>query len=194
MADQTTETPIQEPNADTAPQDEPIESPVDLSGRLATLQQQFDTVLPPLVAVLKREASVEELQQRLVRAEKESNAHRALPLAVAVMRALHNIRQTTVDPTARSIIEHELLAALAHQGFVEFDPLGEIFDPDRHTAVAADESVGPQRIVVEVYATGFTLGALIVVKAQVRAGPERLAPPAPSGAHDQLDIEGGPAW
>jgi molecular chaperone GrpE len=93
-----------------------------------------------------------------------------LPALDSLDRALEGAAQD--DPLLEGVrlVRSELTAALARAGIESFSPVGETFDPALHEAVATAEQPadGMQSgTVVEVYQSGYRLGASIIRPARV---------------------------
>jgi molecular chaperone GrpE len=66
------------------------------------------------------------------------------------------------------LVHADVLAALARVGIEPFSPVGELFDPQYHEAVAQRPVVGAAPgTVVEVYQRGYRLGDTVLRPARV---------------------------
>jgi molecular chaperone GrpE len=66
------------------------------------------------------------------------------------------------------LVHADVIAALARVGIEPFDPTGELFDPQRHEAVAQQPVEGAEPgTIVEVYQRGYRLGDTILRPARV---------------------------
>ena len=66
------------------------------------------------------------------------------------------------------LVHTDVIAALARVGIEPFDPTGELFDPQRHEAVAQQPVEGAEPgTIVEVYQRGYRLGDTILRPARV---------------------------
>jgi molecular chaperone GrpE len=66
------------------------------------------------------------------------------------------------------LVQAEVVAALARVGIEPFSPEGEVFDPQRHEAMAQQPSEGAEPgTVIEVYQRGYTLGESVLRPARV---------------------------
>lgn len=142
-----------------------------LAEEIAGLRSEFATVLPHLVAALKRNDAVQELTDRLAAADKELAQRRALPALLGVARALHRVRTMDLPDDARSTLDQELGQILLDGGLEEFGSEGDQFDVTLHDPL--EGSVGPSGVatVTTVHATGLTMGALVVLRAAVSIRP-----------------------
>jgi molecular chaperone GrpE (heat shock protein) len=131
------------------------------------IRGELDEVVPHLVAALKRDRAFDALTERLAQAEQRLEARRERPMAVAVLRALHQLRHLDFEPTVKRTLDHELTTVLNAAGFQETGAAGEPFDPARHQPLSG-ASQGGDGVVAEVYASGLTCFDDVILRAQVR--------------------------
>jgi molecular chaperone GrpE (heat shock protein) len=142
-----------------------------LAEEVAGLRSEFATVLPHLVAALKRNDAVQELTDRLAAADKELAQRRALPALLGVARALHRVRTMDLPDDARITLDQELGQILADGGIQEFGEVGDPFDVALHDALDGSVGASGAATVSAVHATGLTMGALVVLRASVSIRP-----------------------
>jgi molecular chaperone GrpE len=102
-------------------------------------------------------------------------AHELLPALDNLDRALEEAGGSTEgdggeDPLLEGVrlVRSELHAALARVGIESFSPVGAVFDPAEHEAMAQQPVAGAQSgTVVEVFQPGYRLGASIIRPARV---------------------------
>ncbi|NLV56603.1 MAG: hypothetical protein GXY13_13430 [Acidimicrobiales bacterium] len=159
------------PAAPTAPGPAGDDALAGLTAEVAGLRSEFATALPHLVAALKRNDAVQDLTDRLTRAEKQLSQRRALPSLLGVARALHRVRQMDLPSDARDTLVQELGQILTEGGLDEFGAVGDPFDVARHEALHG--AVGPDggASVTAVHATGLAMGSLVVLAAKVSIAP-----------------------
>lgn len=146
----------------------------DFTGQLAeevrqAVRGELDEVVPHLVAALKRDRALDALTARLEQAEQRLEARRERPMAVGVLRALHQLRHLDFEPAVKETLEHELTTVLADAGFQETGAVGERFDPARHQPLVG-ASEGGEGTITEVFASGLACFDDVIVRAQVRVG------------------------
>lgn len=138
------------------------------------IRGELDEVVPHLVAALKRDRAFDALTERLVQAEKRLEARRERPIAVGLLRVLHQLRHLKFELTVKQTLDHELTAVLTAAGFQETGSVGEPFDPARHQPLSG-ASQGGDVVVAEVYASGLACFDDVIVRAQVRVDtPDHL--------------------
>ena len=66
------------------------------------------------------------------------------------------------------LVHADVIAALSRVGIERFEPKGELFDPQRHEAIAQQPVEGaPSGTIVEVYQRGYLLGDFVIRPARV---------------------------
>jgi hypothetical protein len=148
------------------------ESPQEIEGGLPeAVRQEFDQVLPHIVAALKRQDGVVELRRRLDAAEKRLAEREQRPLVGGLRRVLTLVRGLDFDPDAKEAITVELERLLVGAGYQEFGESGERFDPARHEALAGAAPEG-SAVVVALLEPGLETLGEVVVRAKVEVGSE----------------------
>lgn len=145
------------------------------------VRDELDQVMPHLLGALKRDRAFDALEERLRVAERRLEARKERPVAVALLRVLHQLRHLDFDPVAKVALDQELVGVLAKAGYEEIGAVGEPFDPARHKALGGATKDG-EGSVVELYATGLACSGEVTVPAQVRVAARM---PTPSGEEVQ---------
>ena len=141
---------------------------------LATLAAERDEYL---ALAQRTQADFENYRKRVARESALAQERGVAKLAKELLPALDNLDRA-LDAAAEDdplldgvrLARSELGAALARVGVESFSPLGERFDPSLHEAMATTErhSNGADcGTVVEVYQSGYRLGASIIRPARV---------------------------
>jgi molecular chaperone GrpE len=141
-----------------------VDPQADDASQLAEVEDRYKRALADLDNYRKR--SAREVERRVADAT-EAQLREWLEAVDSVERAL---RIETESPTAaglRAVLE-QMEAILARQGVERVGAVGERFDPERHDAVAVVPSAEvPDRTVLEVTRSGFSLGDRVLRPAQV---------------------------
>ncbi len=141
-----------------------------LAQDVGEMRVMLEEILRHLVPKLKRDQAFEALMTRLDRAERRLSARHERPIVSGLVSVLHRLRHLDIDAIARESLESELLSVLNGAGYEEFGAPGDLFDPDRHEALAGRLSDG-QGVVQTVHARGLSCLGDVVVKAQVEVAP-----------------------
>jgi molecular chaperone GrpE (heat shock protein) len=136
----------------------------------AAVREEFDVVLPHVLAALKRDRAFDELTNRLSRAERRLEGRQERPLAIAVHKLLNRLRHLDFDAAVKNALEADLVNILHNAGFEEAGKVGDDYDPIRHEALEG-KAVDSKAAVVEILATGLESVGDIIVRAQVRIVP-----------------------
>jgi len=151
----------------------------DLDELLKTAAQRDEY----LALAQRTQADFENYRKRVARDSAASQARGVASLAKELLPALDNLdralgeagtagARAEDDPLLQGVrlVRSELSAALARAGIESFSPVGEVFDPSLHEAVATAQqsSNGAQSgTVVEVFQPGYRLGASVIRPARV---------------------------
>ncbi len=163
----------------------------DLVAEMAALQDQF----------LRKQSDFENFRRRLHRDKDEAiryaNTQVLLDLA-DVIDGLERAIQTGEDADVESLregvslIEKQLTGLLERKwGFCRFSSEGQPFDPERHQAIASEESdVYEVATVVEDYQRGYLLHERVVRPARVKvAQPQSGSNEDPAGARGDASAD-----
>jgi molecular chaperone GrpE len=137
-----------------------------------------------LALAQRTQADFENYRKRVARESAAAQERGVASLAKELLPALDNLDRALAeagtagsaraedDPLLQGVrlVRSELSAALARAGIESFSPVGEVFDPSLHEAVAtAQQSTnGAQSgTVVEVFQPGYRLGASVIRPARV---------------------------
>jgi molecular chaperone GrpE len=153
--------------------DEAVEIEGELDELVRTAKQRDDY----LALAQRTQADFENYRKRVARDAAAARDRGVGSLAKELLPALDNLDRALDgaaddDPLLQGVrlVRNELKAALARAGIESFRPLGEVFDPEVHEAVAtAPQADGgsPSGSVVEVYQDGYRLGESILRPARV---------------------------
>jgi molecular chaperone GrpE len=148
-----------------------IEGDLDELVRTAAQRDEY------LALAQRTQADFENYRKRVARESAGAQARGVASLAKELLPALDNLDRALEaaaqdDPLLEGVrlVRSELTAALARVGIESFTPVGEIFDPALHEAMATtDQPVegAESGSVVEVYQPGYRLGASIIRPARV---------------------------
>lgn len=152
----------------------PIEEPREADALPAAVRDEFDQVLPHIVAALKREDGVAELRRRLDLAEKRLADRNQRPLIRGLRQVLMLVRSLDFEPDPKEAITMELERVLVGVGYVEFGEVGESFDPDRHEALSGEAPRGSP-IVTALLEPGLETLGEVVVRARVEVASEGVS-------------------
>jgi molecular chaperone GrpE len=145
---------------------------LDELGALAAKRDEY------LALAQRTQADFENYRKRVARESSLALQRGAAKLAKELLPAIDNLDRAlsaaaTDDPLLDGVrlVRSELSAALARVGIESFSPLGEIFDPAVHEAVATvpqpAEGGADSGLVVEVYQDGYRLGESVIRPARV---------------------------
>jgi molecular chaperone GrpE len=131
-----------------------------------------------LALAQRTQADFENYRKRVARDTAGAQERGAASLAKELLPALDNLDRAMEaaqadDPLLEGVrlVRAEIAAALARAGIEAFRPLGEVFDPNLHEAVATVAAPnGGAGSVVEVYQDGYRLGESIIRPARVVVG------------------------
>src|ERR1022692_2393563 len=157
----------------------------------AAVRDELDGILPHVLGAIKRDRAFDELSDRLSKAERQLQARRERPLAVAVHRLLNRLRHLDFDNTVQESLAAELIKILNEAGFNETGRAGEEYDPACHDALGG-RVVDGKGTITEVHASGLSSFGDIIVRAQVRVAPQADAwPPVDAVVDRGSAIESG---
>jgi len=130
-----------------------------------------------LALAQRTQADFENYRKRVARDSAAAHGRGVAGLAKELLPALDNLDRALEaaakdDPLLEGVrlVRAELREGLARAGVESFSPLGEVFDPSLHEAVATTDQVGDgpaSGTVVEVYQPGYRLGESIIRPARV---------------------------
>ncbi|MGA2453380.1 MAG: nucleotide exchange factor GrpE [Solirubrobacteraceae bacterium] len=153
--------------------DEGLEIEGELDELVRTAKQRDDY----LALAQRTQADFENYRKRVAREAAAARDRGVGSLAKELLPALDNLDRALEaaaedDPLLQGVrlVRAELKTALARAGIESFCPLGEVFDPAVHEAVATAEQApggSPSGTVVEVYQDGYRLGEGILRPARV---------------------------
>jgi molecular chaperone GrpE len=152
----------------------------DLDELIATAAQRDEY----LALAQRTQADFENYRKRVARESAGAKERGLAALAKELLPALDNLDRALEDARAASagdasddpllagvrLVRSELSAALARVGIESFSPVGEVFDPALHEAMATTDRAAedaPSGTIVEVYQPGYRLGASIIRPARV---------------------------
>src|SRR5205823_374241 len=125
----------------------------------------------------RTQADFENFRKRVAREAAQAQDRGVIKLAKELLPALDNLDRALEaaaadDPLLEGVrlVRSELSAALARAGIESFTPLGEVFDPSVHEAIATLPQApdgAPSGTVVEVYQPGYQLGSSVIRPARV---------------------------
>jgi molecular chaperone GrpE len=148
-----------------------VEGDLDQLVKTATQRDEY------LALAQRTQADFENYRKRVARDAAAAHERGVASLAKELLPALDNLDRAIAaaaegDPLLEGVrlVRSELAGALTRAGIDSFSPIGEPFDPSLHEAVAtapqpADGAVSGT--VVEVYQSGYRLGASIIRPARV---------------------------
>jgi molecular chaperone GrpE len=153
--------------------DEGLEIEGELDELVRTAKQRDDY----LALAQRTQADFENYRKRVAREAAAARDRGVGSLAKELLPALDNLDRALEaaaedDPLLQGVrlVRAELKTALARAGIESFCPLGGVFDPAVHEAVATAEQApggSPSGTVVEVYQDGYRLGEGILRPARV---------------------------
>jgi molecular chaperone GrpE len=169
--------PAPSPVTDAAAEQPVAEEAVAVEGDLSELVKLVAERDQYLSLAQRTQADFENYRKRMARETAVAQERGVSTLAKELLPALDNLDRALEaaeadDPLLKGVrlVRNELAAALARSGVESFSPLGEVFDPSLHEAVAAAPQ-GPggaaSGTVVEVYQDGYRLGDSVIRAARV---------------------------
>jgi molecular chaperone GrpE len=182
--------PHHQDEASPAPLDDAVhapygKAPADGNGA-AELQGDLDELVRVaaqrdeyLALAQRTQADFENYRKRVARDAAAAKERGVSALAKELLPALDNLDRALGaaqedDPLLEGVrlVRSELAGALARAGIESFSPIGEVFDPSLHEAVAT--APGPDGtgsgLVIEVYQDGYRLGESVLRPARVVVG------------------------
>ena len=143
----------------------------DLEELLATAAQRDEY----LALAQRTQADFENYRKRMARESGLAQQRGVSKLAKELLPALDNLDRALEaaqedDPLLEGVrlVRSELTAALGRCGIESFAPVGEVFDPVQHEAMAQQPVEGiDSGCVAEVYQSGYRLGEQIIRPARV---------------------------
>jgi molecular chaperone GrpE len=158
------------------PDEDALQGDVDELVRLAAQRDEY------LALAQRTQADFENYRKRMARESSLAQERGIAKLARELLPALDNLERS-VDAAATAaeesaqreplldgvrLVRTELSAALARMGIESFSPLGEVFDPAQHEAVAQQPVEDAESgTVAEVYQAGYRLGGNVIRPARV---------------------------
>lgn len=135
-----------------------------LTAELARIEDRYKRALADLDNYRKR--SAREIERRVAEAE-ESGLRDWLEAVDSVERAMQMESHGHCFDGLRAVLD-QMDAVLARQGAQRIGATGDQFDPERHEAIAVQPSADvPDRTIVAVERSGYTLGDRVIRPAQV---------------------------
>ena len=154
-----------------APAERELEGDLDELVRTAAQRDEY------LALAQRTQADFENYRKRIAREAQAAQERGMAGLARELLPALDNLDRaldaaSSDDPLLEGVrlVRAELSAALARAGIEAFSPLGEVFDPSVHEAMATAEQPpegSDSGTVVEVYQPGYRIGSNIIRPARV---------------------------
>jgi molecular chaperone GrpE len=150
-----------------------LEGDLDELVRVAAQRDEY------LALAQRTQADFENYRKRVARDAAAAKERGVSALAKELLPALDNLDRAMSsaqedDPLLEGVrlVRAELSAALLRAGIESFSPLGEVFDPSLHEAVATAPGPGGtgSGTVIEVYQDGYRLGASVLRPARVVVG------------------------
>lgn len=128
-----------------------------------------------LALAQRTQADFENFRKRTARESRLAETRGAIKLAKELLPTLDNLERALAaadadDPLLEGVrhVYDAQVAALARAGIEGFSPLGEVFDPAQHEAVAHQPVDGaPPGTVAEVYQSGYRHGDAVIRPARV---------------------------
>jgi molecular chaperone GrpE len=157
------------PQAEAADAGGAIEEELDELVKTAAERDQY------LALAQRTQADFENYRKRVARDAVQAQERGVAKLAKELLPALDNLDRAIdaaedEDPLLAGVrlVRSELSAALARLGIEAFVPLGEVFDPNLHEAVAQQPVEGATSgAVAEVFQNGYRMGETIIRPARV---------------------------
>ncbi len=149
-----------------------LDTPFGAHGELVKTAAERDQYL---ALAQRTQADFENYRKRVARDAVQAQERGVAKLAKELLPALDNLDRAInaaedEDPLLAGVrlVRSELAAALARLGIEAFAPLGEVFDPNLHEAVAQQPVEGAASgAVAEVFQNGYRMGETIIRPARV---------------------------
>ena len=173
-----TDAPVSGPEADDATSPGPQEALAELERELAEVREQL----------LRKSADFENYRKRMLREKEEfiSYANRELLLDLVpiiddferAIRSSEESRDYDAFHDGIVMIEKQFTSMLERKWkLTRFDSVGEVFDPQRHEAMMAEEVVGHEHsVVLEDFQKGYLLNERVLRPAKVKVSMPAEAP------------------
>jgi molecular chaperone GrpE len=160
-----------EPEVGEASDEQALQGDVDELVDVAAQRDEY------LALAQRTQADFENYRKRVAREAQAAQQRGMAGLARELLPALDNLDRA-LDAASRDdplldgvrLVRAELSAALARAGIESFSPLGEVFDPSVHEAMATAEQLpegSDSGTVVEVYQQGYRIGSNVIRPARV---------------------------
>jgi molecular chaperone GrpE len=160
-----------EPEVGEASDEQALQGDVDELVDVAAQRDEY------LALAQRTQADFENYRKRVARDAQAAQERGMAGLARELLPALDNLDRaldaaSSDDPLLDGVrlVRAELSAALARAGIEAFSPLGEVFDPSVHEAMATAEQLpegSDSGTVVEVYQQGYRIGSNVIRPARV---------------------------
>ena len=134
-------------------------------------------MVPYVVEALRRNNAFDEINDRLLAAERRIAARQERPVIIGVHRVLDRIRHLEFDQVIKRALEDDIARVLTEAGYQETGQVGEAYDPARHDAIDG-RAVDGKAVVTTVHARGLTSFGDVVTRAKVEISPGRPSPAA----------------
>jgi molecular chaperone GrpE len=162
-------------NAPAASADDDAADAQAIEGELGELVKTAAERDQYLALAQRTQADFENYRKRVARDAVQAQERGVAKLAKELLPALDNLDRAidaaeAEDPLLAGVrlVRSELSAALARLGIEAFAPLGEVFDPNLHEAVAQQPVEGAvSGAVAEVFQNGYRMGETIIRPARV---------------------------
>jgi molecular chaperone GrpE len=188
-----------EPQA-SGPADSPAEGqstpPAEAESRLLDLQAENETLRDQL---LRTAADFENFRKRMVREKEEAIRYANAALLADVVPIIDDFERAIQSAgeskefeafyAGVSLIEKQLVAVLERNwGLKRFSAAGELFDPEKHEAIAAEESEAHDKeLVLEEYQKGYLLHDRVLRPAKVKVAKPVSLPAPPEGSGESKE-------
>ncbi len=155
--------------------EQPDHEAVEIEGDLDELVKTAAERDQYLALAQRTQADFENYRKRVARDAVQAQERGVVKLAKELLPALDNLDRAIEaaedeDPLLAGVrlVRSELSAALARLGIEAFAPLGDVFDPNLHEAVAQQPVEGAASgAVAEVFQNGYRMGETIIRPARV---------------------------
>lgn len=146
-----------------------VEGDLDELVRTAAQRDEY------LALAQRTQADFENYRKRVARDAQAAQERGMVSVARELLPALDNLDRaleaaTADDPLLAGVrmVRAELSSALARVGIESYSPLGEVFDPSLHEAMATAPAEGAgSGTVLEVYQPGYRIGSSVIRPARV---------------------------
>jgi molecular chaperone GrpE len=164
-----------ESDEDEAVANEEVREAGEVEGDIAALVKKAAQRDEYLALAQRTQADFENYRKRVARDSATAHERGVVKLAKELLPALDSLDRALEgaaqdDPLLDGVrlVRSELGAALGRVGIEAFAPVGEVFDPNEHEAVAQQPVEGAASgTVAEVYQTGYRSGAMVIRPARV---------------------------